>query len=76
MFKLPEEVRKKYSAARADEAMKKAVFANLSDGDLAATAKFWMAHCEAPERFEKNEPVYDSTFWHCIMPEILRRLEG
>lgn len=73
-FKLPDHISEKYAAARSDEAAKKAVFANLDDGDLAASAKFWMQHCAAPRRFDPSEPIYDATFWHVIVPELLRRV--
>lgn len=75
MFKLPEHISEAYIAAREEEARKKAVFANLSDADLVASAKFWMQHCVAPKRVAPNEPVYDSTFWHVIVPELLRRVD-
>lgn len=75
MFKLPEHISQKYNEARASEAERKAVFANLSDADLAASAKFWMQHCNAPKRFAADEPIYDATFWHVIVPELLRRME-
>lgn len=73
-FKLPEHVRERICAARTAQDNYKAVFANLSDGDLVASAKFWMQHCEQPKRFVPGEPVYDSTFFHAIVPELLRRL--
>ena len=53
--------RERINAARDAEAGTKAVFANLSDDDLATSAKFWMAHCEAPKRIEPGQPVYDNT---------------
>lgn len=75
MFKLPADVSERYNEARASEAARKAVFANLSNADLAASAKFWMQHCNAPKRFDASEPVYDATFWHIIVPELLRRID-
>lgn len=75
-FKLPESVMARIREQRNADAGYKAVFANLSDDDLVASARFWMAHCEAPRRHKPGEPVYDSTFWHIIVPELLRRLEG
>ena len=50
-------------------------FANLSDEDLAASAQFWMQHCQAPRQIEPGTVVYDSTFWHEIVPEMIRRLK-
>lgn len=75
MFKLPPHIDEKFSAARAAEASHKQVFANLSDDDLVTSAKFWMAHCAVPRQCAPDEPIYDATFWHVIVPEILRRLE-
>ena len=75
-FKLPDHIAEKFAAAYEAQAAKKAVFANLNDGDLVASAKFWMRHCDAPKRFPSaDEPIYDATFWHIIVPELLKRLE-
>lgn len=76
MFKLPAHIAEKYAEARAQEDMRKAVFANLADDDLVASAKFWMQHCQQPKRFDADDCVYDSTFWHIIVPELLRRLSS
>ena len=73
---LPDHVRERLIAAEAVEAPRRAVFANLSDGDLVASAKFWMANCAAPKRWIPGDPVYDATFWHIIVPEMLRRLSS
>lgn len=74
-FKLPDHISEKYIAARADADMKRAVFANLDDGDLVASARFWMQHCAAPTAVEYGGPTYDATFWHIIVPELLRRIK-
>ena len=73
-FKLPDHVQAKLQADREAELEQRVTFANLSDADLAASAKFWMQHCEVPRRVEAGRPVYDSTFWHVLVPEMLRRL--
>ena len=73
-FKLPDHVQAKLAADRLAEHDQRVTFANLSDADLAASAQFWMQHCDAPKRVEAGRPVYDSTFWHVIVPEMLRRL--
>ena len=72
---LPPEVQAKLNAARDEEHGRRVVFANLDDGDLAASARFWLQYCEAPRRNPPGDPVYDSTFWHIIVPELIRRLE-
>lgn len=73
---LPPHIQEHLAAARHAEHDKRVVFANLSDADLATSAQFWMQHCEAPKRFERDAPVYDSTLWHIILPELIRRLGG
>lgn len=73
-FKLPPELEEKFRAARAVEDGYKAVFANLDNEDLVASARFWMAHCAAPRHVTPGSPVYDATFWHIIVPELMRRL--
>lgn len=73
---LPQHIQDRLAAAQEADQHRRLVFANLSDGDLAASARFWMQHCVAPRRFDPEEPVYDSTFWHIIAPELLRRLEA
>ena len=73
-FKLPPHIQGYIDKAREAEASQKAIFANMRDGDLAASARFWMAHCKAPKQIEPGRPVYDSTFWHAIVPEMIRRL--
>lgn len=75
-FKLPDHIAAKYAEARASEEARRAVFANLDNGDLAASAQFWLAHCEAPRRFNSSEPIYDATFYHIIVPELIKRLKG
>jgi len=75
-FKLPDHVKAKIHADRQAAIAQRVTFANLSDADLAASAQFWMQHCAAPKRVEAGAPVYDSTFWHIIVPEMLRRLRA
>lgn len=74
MFKLPDHISEKFLEAQRDSAARKQVFALLSNDDLVVSAKFWMAHCNAPKAVKPGEPIYDATFWYEIMPEILRRL--
>jgi hypothetical protein len=74
-FKLPQHIHDQWVAARGEQDRQKAVFANLNDSDLADSAKFWMQHCVTPKQVEPGQPVYDSTFWHIIVPELLRRLK-
>lgn len=73
-FKLPEHIEKKYREAQQDLESKRRVFRSLSNEDLVTSAKFWMAHCQAPKQVEPGEPIYDSTFWHAIIPELLERV--
>lgn len=71
---LPPHVQEKLRQAHEAEVERRAVFANLSNADLIATAKFWMGYCQAPRRNPPGDPVYDSTFWHDILPELLKRI--
>lgn len=71
---LPPEVQAQLQTAREQEQTYKVTFANMDDASLAASAEFWMQHCVAPRRVLPDEPIYDSTFWHVIVPEMIRRL--
>lgn len=76
MFKLSPEAQARVNECREWEAARKAEFANLDDGNLVATAKFYMSHM-TPLRFAPGDPVYDATMWHIILPELMRRvIEG
>lgn len=75
MFKLTPEAEAEYQRARALELSQKQTFASMSDESLVASAKFWIQHCVAPKRFKPEEPIYDSTFWYAIVPELISRLE-
>lgn len=74
MFKLTPEARARVDAARAWQVEKEAQIGVLTNENLAATARFYMANMQ-PMRFAPGEPVYDATMWHVILPELLRRLK-
>lgn len=74
MFTLSEELQKRLSESRQLHGTYERTFAALSDQDLAASARFWMQHCEQPRRVTPGQPVYDSTMWYVILPEMIRRL--
>ena len=74
-FELPAHIQEKIAETRAEYAKRHAVFTTLSNADLAASAEFWMQHCRGPKHIEPGIPVYDSTFWHIIVPEMIRRLQ-
>lgn len=73
MFKLTPEAKARVAEYREWEEQKKAEFANLSDDNLIASAKLYMANM-TPMRFAPGEPVYDATMWHIILPELMRRV--
>lgn len=75
MFKLPPEVEEELRKARELELGYKQTMSTLSDKNLASAAKFWMAHCVSPGKVKPDEPVYDATMWHVILPEMIKRLE-
>lgn len=74
-FKLPDHIQEEFNKARSREEERRVTFAMLSNADLVTSAKFWMHHCSAPQRYAKDEPIYDATFWHVIVPELLKRVE-
>lgn len=77
MFKpmeLPDHVRERLRVMQERDERMESVVRELSNEDLVATVKFWMAHCDAPKRAQPGQPVYDSTMWHIMLPELLRRL--
>lgn len=73
LFKLTPEAQAKVDASKANERKKQALFANLSDQNLVASAKLYIANM-APMPFAPGEPVYEATMWHIILPELLRRV--
>jgi hypothetical protein len=75
IFELPAHIQEKIDETGAEYAKQHAMFATLSNADLAISAQFWMQHCRAPKHVEPGIPVYDSTFWHIIVPEMIRRLQ-
>ena len=74
MFRLSEDLQKRLSESRKLHGTYERTFSTLSDADLAASARFWMQHCEQPRRVTPGQPVYDSTMWHVILPEMIKRL--
>jgi hypothetical protein len=34
-----------------------------------------MHHCRGPKRVERGIRIYDRTFWHILVPEMVRRLQ-
>ena len=72
-FKLTPEAQARVAESQAWAEQRKAEFANLSDDNLVASAKLYMANME-PARFAPGEPVYDATMWHIILPELMRRV--
>jgi hypothetical protein len=75
MFKLSPEAEAEIQRARALELSQRETFQSMTDASLVASAKFWMQHCVSPRKYVPEEPIYDSTFWHAIVPELIRRLE-
>ncbi len=73
-FKLPDDITKKYLAVQDNLESKRRMFRSLNNEDLVTSAKVWLAHCHAPRLVAPGEPIYDSTFWHVIIPELLERV--
>lgn len=74
MFRLPPEVEDRLAQARETGERYRSVFASMTDESLVASAKFWMQHAQAPRQFAPDEPIYDATLWHVIVPEMIRRM--
>jgi hypothetical protein len=72
-FKLTKEAQDRVAAYAAYAEDRQIEFANMTNGNLVASAKMYMAHME-PRRYAPGEPVYDATMWHAILPELLRRV--
>jgi hypothetical protein len=75
MFNIPQSVLDKLNAIRQYEDDRRKQFASLDNVSLVASAKFWLQHCDRPKRCSANDMTYDGTFWHAIIPELLKRLE-
>ncbi|NSZ63423.1 hypothetical protein G6L16_008735 [Agrobacterium tumefaciens] len=75
MFKLTPDAKARVDACRNYQEAKQTHFANLSDENLVASAKLYMANM-SPMNFAPGEPVYDATMWHVILPELMRRVGG
>lgn len=73
MFKLSPEAKARVQECKEWEAERKATYANMTDENLIAAAKFTMSNM-TPIRFAPGEPVYDATMWHVILPELMRRV--
>jgi hypothetical protein len=50
------------------------VFRSMNSQNLASTLEFYTSNMSVPWKYEPGCPVYDATFWHIIIPEVLRRL--
>jgi len=50
-------------------------FKNMTNESLISSIKFWCSQMETPYKYSPGTPVYDATFWHIIIPEIIERLK-
>lgn len=50
-------------------------YAEMTNENLVASAKYCMAQMSEPYEYPPGMPVYNSAFYHAIVPEILKRLE-
>lgn len=50
-------------------------FRNLTDKNLVASARYYLSQMKEPWKYEFTTPTYDATFYHLIIPELLRRIE-
>jgi hypothetical protein len=57
-----------YYARRSEE------ISSLSNKNLVSTAKYYLTQMECLRKYDVSAPVYDSVFYHIIIPELLERL--
>jgi hypothetical protein len=50
-------------------------FRSMTVDNFVCSAKYFMSQMQAPKKYKPGEPVYDSTFWYLIIPELFRRLD-
>lgn len=74
-FRLTPEAQARVNEARWYAEERRRQMSKLSDENLVATAKMYMAYM-TPMRFAPGEPVYDATMWHIILPELMRRVHN
>ena len=70
---LSEEVRKQYAETEYYYAEKRKEAEDLTDASLLSTIKYYLSNMQAPRKHKPEEPVYDSTFWYTLLPELLKR---
>ncbi|HUX80269.1 MAG TPA: hypothetical protein VMW10_11100 [Alphaproteobacteria bacterium] len=51
------------------------MFKALDTKNLITSTKYYVSQMDTPRKYKPGVPVYDATFWHIILPELLRRLE-
>lgn len=73
MFRLTPEAQVRHVESREWAVRRRIEFANLSDENLVASAKLYMANMQ-PRDYAPGEPVYDATMWHIVLPELMRRV--
>jgi len=49
-------------------------FRAMKTKTLISSTKYFVAQMDSPHKYKPGVPVYDATFWHIILPELLRRL--
>lgn len=73
---LSPEARKRVEAEREHHRKDVAEARALSNAELCAQMKRYLAQCEFPYRWTPGQPVYDGVVAHVLIPEMIRRLGG
>lgn len=71
-FELPTHIQENIAETRTEYAGRHIMFVTLSNAGLATL--FRMRRCRTPKHAGCGIPVYDSAFWHIIVPETIRHL--
>jgi len=47
----------------------------MTNANLVSTIKYFTSQMDTPRKYKPGLPVYDATFWHVLLPELLTRVE-
>ena len=73
---LTPELRAKWDQYREFEADQKARYRQMSNENLIASAQYCLGQMGGPREWGPGAPVYDSAFFHAILPEMMDRLRN
>lgn len=71
---LPKEIQEHWQENHERVIAKKLEYANMSNDTLANTTEYFLTQMKEPRKWLIGDCVYDATFYHIILPELLRRI--